>query len=498
MLACPRLFILVYLRRGLTAAQEGQNPFLPDLLLNPFSVPLLLGEERITTLRPGPSKFVALRKDDGPAEQLNLEGGTAEVVHLVLDASGHGDTAWILDPLDVFFGKTVTGARLPVCIDWPLLAESRAVLPVAAGEHTLEEEKEVVGEAEGGAHKMVDPVLEQLLPFVGAHVGLGHAGGNSSDFHENLRNIRVSLDAGTRAWEKGFTYVRLNVDLKFRLRNKLIQSDRLGSDFREDHLSVDPTALDIANLLKLDSRRHKPQDIEEVVDSIGGLAKPAVVAATVLESMGFALLIPPRDDVLEDLLQDLATTLGLENRVSNVGALVDEASLDVVGVEVDPGVAFEALHGPDDLVVEDRIVTEGDAREPRGKIRVDEGIEPVHGFIKSLSIEPLAREGDQRFPILELNAGRDGPEARAVPLGVKMEPLAREQVPKVNFVGTVFRLCERQKLCGYLESLGPPVVPFNGFGHSDVFDIVQHLQKVKSWVEEEVKFSFEIVKLGTR
>lgn len=177
----------VGIRRGLTAAQEGQSPLLPDLLLSPISVPLPLGEGWITALLPGPGKFVALREDDGPAEQLNLEGGPAEVVHLVLDTGRHGDAARILDPLDVLLGKAVAGTRLAVCLGRELFTKSWAVHPIAAGEHALKDKYKVVGKAERGFHEMVDPVLEQLLPVVGANVSLNHAGGNSSDFNESLK-----------------------------------------------------------------------------------------------------------------------------------------------------------------------------------------------------------------------------------------------------------------------------------------------------------------------
>lgn len=63
---------------------------------------------------------------------------------------------------------------------------------------------------------------------------------------------------------------------------------------------------------------------------------------------------------------------------------------------------------------------------------VNEEIETVHGFVIGLAVEPLGREGNGGLSLVELDARRNGPEARAVPRGVRVEPLTGKEVAKVD------------------------------------------------------------------
>lgn len=183
---------ILYLSAGivgegrLTAAQERHGPLLSDLLLGPFTVPPLLGEERVATLHPGSGELSVLREDDDAAEHLGLPGAADVVVQLVLHAGGHGGAARVLEPLDVLGCEPVARVEVAGGVGRPLPPEARAAPPRPAGQHPLEEKGEVVREAEGGVHEMVDPALYQLLPLVGGHVGLNHAGRDSNDFVKYL------------------------------------------------------------------------------------------------------------------------------------------------------------------------------------------------------------------------------------------------------------------------------------------------------------------------
>lgn len=262
---------------------------------------------------------------------------------------------------------------------------------------------------------------------------------------------------------------------------------------------MDPSSLDIPGLHKLDGRRHEPEDVEEIVDGAGSLAEPAVVAAAVLEGVALALGVPPGDDVAEDFLENLATALGLEDGVGDVGALAEEAGLAAVGVEADPGAPIKVLHGAGDVVVEDLAVPEDDGREPRREIGVHNRVEPVHSRLEGLEILPLGGDGGGGFLILELQPGGKRPEGDVLRLGLRVEPLAGEQMAEVNVVLAVVGLGKGDKLRGQLRGLSPPGVPLGDVSHGVLVDGVGDVSKSLGVRCRKVTgLLFEKVWLGTR